>query len=245
MNRELQLIRAFVDLADTLGARFDPLDLFGRLSEHCTQLLAVDAVGVVMADARGTLRAMASSDDDLGRLDLLQVRQEQGPSVDCFRTGEPVTADDLRQGVRWPAYTAHALEAGYVSVHVLPLRLDGRAIGAVALANRHSDVLPAGDIVVAQGLSDIAALTLAHWPAEARRPHDLLTSLQAAVSAKASVELARGLLSEYAGISFTEALRLLRQYAEKEGLSVTAVARALSERTLAPEELLEGVPGRA
>ncbi|WP_217242945.1 hypothetical protein [Streptomyces sp. AC555_RSS877] len=98
MNREMRLIRAFVDLADTLGAHFDPLDLFARLTEHCTGLPAVDAVGVVMADARGSLRAMTASDDDLGRLDALQVRQGRGPSVDCFRTGDPVTADDLREG---------------------------------------------------------------------------------------------------------------------------------------------------
>ncbi|MEU6445149.1 GAF domain-containing protein, partial [Streptomyces sp. NPDC047046] len=193
MNRELRVTRAFVDLADTLTARFDPLDLFARLGEHCTALLAVDAVGVVMADARGALRNMTSSDDTIVLLDLFQAQQEEGPSVDCFRSGETVVADDLREGGRWPRYTEHALEAGFVSVHVVPLRLDGRPIGAVSLLNRDSAVLPDEDIAVAQGMSDIAALALAQWPAEARRPHDLLTSLQAAVSAKASVELAKGL----------------------------------------------------
>ncbi|WP_217242944.1 ANTAR domain-containing protein [Streptomyces sp. AC555_RSS877] len=115
----------------------------------------------------------------------------------------------------------------------------------MSLANRHGDVLPADDIAVAQGLCDTAALTLAHWPAEARRPHDLLTSLQAAVSAKATVEPAKGLVAEYAGFSLKEALVLLRLYAEKERLPMTTVARAPAERMLGPEELLEGVPGRA
>lgn len=239
MNRELRLTRAFVDLADTLAAGFDPLDLFTRLGGHCTDLLPVDAVGVVMADARGALRNMTASDEDLLALDLFQVQQEEGPSVDCFRSGEIVTADDLREGARWPRYTAYALEAGYVSVHVLPLRLDGRPIGAVSLLNRDSAALPTEDIAVAQGMSDIAALALTHWPAEARRPHDLLTSLQAAVSAKASVELAKGLLSECAGVSFSEALELLRRHAEKERRSLTAVARALAERSLDPRDVLE------
>ncbi|MFF7948959.1 GAF and ANTAR domain-containing protein [Streptomyces griseorubiginosus] len=166
-------------------------------------------------------------------------------SVDCFRTGETVAADDLREGGRWPGWTAHALAAGYVSVHVVPLRLDGRPIGAVALLNRDSAVLPDADIVVAQGMSDIAALTLTQWPAEARRPHDLLTSLQAAVSAKSSVELAKGLLAESTGVSLTDAMDLLRRYAEKERRPLTAVARALAERSLRPEDLLEGEPRRA
>ncbi|MFF7279453.1 GAF and ANTAR domain-containing protein [Streptomyces griseorubiginosus] len=242
MNRELRLTRAFVDLADTLPASFDPLDLFARLGGHCTELLAVDAVGVVMADSRGALRNMVASDDDLLLLDLFQVQQEEGPSVDCFRTGEVVAADDLREGARWPRYTAQALEAGYVSVHVLPLRLEGRPIGAVSLLKREADALPTEDLAVAQGMSDVAALTLTHWPTEARRPHDLLTSLQAAVSAKASVELARGLLAEYAGISFSEALELLRRHAEQQGRSLTAVARALAERSLAPEDVVARQP---
>ncbi|MFJ1972570.1 GAF and ANTAR domain-containing protein [Streptomyces sp. NPDC087903] len=245
MNRELRLTRAFVDLADTLGAYFDPLDLFARLSDHCVGLLAVDAVGVVMADARGELRTMAASADDLGRLDVLQVQRGEGPSVDCFRTGEPVTADDLRAGIRWPEYTAQALEAGYLSVHALPLRLDGTAIGAVTLANRRCDALPDGDIAVAQGMSDIVALTLTHWPAESRRPQDLLTSLQAAVSAKATVELAKGLLAEYAGVSLAEALEMLRRHAEREKTTLTSIARALAERTLVPEDLLQEATKRS
>ncbi|MET7450572.1 GAF and ANTAR domain-containing protein [Streptomyces sp. NPDC005574] len=244
MNRELRLTRAFVDLADTLGAYFDPLDLFARLGDHCVALLEVDAVGVVMADARGRLRTMAASADDLGGLDVLQVRRDEGPSVDCYRTGEQVTADDLRADGRWPAYTAHALESGCLTVHALPLRLDGTAIGAVTLANRRREALPDSDLAVAQGLSDIVALTLTHWPAESRRPQDLLTSLQAAVSAKATVELAKGLLAEYADVSLGEALDILRRHAENTGTTLTAVARRLAERTMEPAALFQRAAGR-
>jgi len=242
MSRELRLTRAFVDLADTLGSRFDPLDLFTRFGEHCLGLLAIDAVAVMVSDARGELRTMASSETDLGLLEVLQLEQDDGPSVDCFRTGEAVNADDLRSGGRWPAYTRGALAAGYVSVHVVPLRLDGGAIGAVVLANRQSGVLSAADIVVAQGMSDITALTLTHWPVPPARPHDLLTCVQAAVSAKATVELAKGLVSEHAGVSFAEGLALLHRYAEKARLPLTAVARALVDRTLTPAEVLAGAP---
>lgn len=156
-----------------------------------------------------------------------------------------MAADDLRAGGRWPEYTELALAAGHRAMHVLPLRLDGRPIGAVAPANRRSGVLPAADLVVAQGMSDISALTLTHWPTAPERPHDLLTSLQAAVSAKATVELAKGLVAETADVSFSQAHELLRRYAEKQQLNLTTVARALAERRLAPRELLEQTPRRA
>lgn len=56
------------------------------------------------------------------------------------------------------------------------------------------------------------------------------------------MELAKGLLAEYAGISFSEALELLRRHAEQQGRSLTAVARALAERSLAPEDVVTRQP---
>ncbi|MEU7054673.1 GAF and ANTAR domain-containing protein [Streptomyces sp. NPDC046197] len=238
MSREKRLARAFVDLADTLSSQFDPLDLFERLSGHCVALLAVDAVAVVVVDARGRLRTVVASAADIGRLDRFQVEQHEGPAQDCHRTGEPVAEADLRAGGRWPGYTARALTAGYASVHVMPMRLNGLVIGVVSLMNRNREEVPETDLAVARGLCDVAAFTLVHWPAERRREHDLLTSVQAAVSAKATVELAKGLLSEHEGISFTEAYHLLHRYAQQERRPLTSVCRELAESRLGVAGLL-------
>ncbi|MEU6812865.1 GAF and ANTAR domain-containing protein [Streptomyces sp. NPDC046831] len=241
-NREERLTRAFVDLADTLDDRFDPLDLFDRLSGYCVGLLAVDAAGAVMTDARGDLRVMASSEEPVAALDLFQAESHEGPSVDCCRTGLPVAGTDLATGTRWPGYARRALAAGYACVHAVPLRIDGRAIGALTLLGRPGTDLPAADLAVAQGLCDISALALAHWPTEPTREHDLLTSLQAAISAKATVELAKGLVGQYAGIPFTEALTLLRRFAEREGRSLTSAARDLAAGRLTLDRLLQQHP---
>lgn len=73
MYRERQLAQAFVVLADTYAAQFDPLHLFHRLVHACRDLLDVDTAAVMIADARGSLKTMAATDEDAAFAELLQL----------------------------------------------------------------------------------------------------------------------------------------------------------------------------
>ncbi|WP_406456645.1 hypothetical protein OH768_23535 [Streptomyces sp. NBC_01622] len=64
MNRERQLAQAFVVLADTMPRGSTPLRLFHCLVHACRDLLDVDAAAVMIADAHGSLRTMATTDED-------------------------------------------------------------------------------------------------------------------------------------------------------------------------------------
>jgi hypothetical protein len=55
-RRERLVSRAFVALADTLVDDYDIIDLLDRLVAHSVELLAADAAGIMLADARGELR---------------------------------------------------------------------------------------------------------------------------------------------------------------------------------------------
>ena len=86
MDAEL-LSDTFVDLADTLVADFDVIDFLHVLTHRSVALLNASAAGVVLADPRGQLRVVAASSDAAGLLELFQVQNDQGPCLDCFRTG--------------------------------------------------------------------------------------------------------------------------------------------------------------
>src|SRR6058998_4370371 len=59
--REPALARAFVRLADTLASDFDIVDFLHGLAADSVEILRAEAAGVMLADARGGLRLIASS----------------------------------------------------------------------------------------------------------------------------------------------------------------------------------------
>src|SRR5487761_1812007 len=106
MDAEL-LSDTFVVLADTMVADFDVIDFLHLLTDRSMALLPVSAAGVLLADPRGQLRVAAASSEAAGLVELFQIQNDQGPCLDCFRTGRPVTATDLTgPGQQWPRFAA-------------------------------------------------------------------------------------------------------------------------------------------
>ncbi|SIR93417.1 GAF domain-containing protein, partial [Microbispora rosea] len=134
VTRERQLTDAFVELTDTLVGDFDVVDLLHQLTMRCVRLLDVDAAGLLLADRQGRLRPMAASTEQARMLKLLALHDVDGPGLDCYRTGEPVTSADLvAEGGRWPRFAAAAQLTGFVAVQALPMRHHDRVIGALTL----------------------------------------------------------------------------------------------------------------
>ncbi len=243
MSRETRVSRAFVALADTLTEDFDPLALFQRLIDHCTGLLAVDAAGVMMEDARGSLRTMAASSEEAVLLELLQLQNNSGPCLKSYYERRRIDVPDLaKEQERWPEVVPYALGAGFASMFTLPLRLHEHVVGTVNLFRTEKGSLPVDDQVLAQGLADATVLALVQWSTEPSRADDLLTRMQSVIAAKASLEMAKGILAEHGGVSFPTAARTLRTYAQRRGARLVDIADALTSRNLAPDVVFADEP---
>src|SRR2546421_4760806 len=134
MALDSRLSQTLVALADTLVADFDIVEFLHTLVLRCTDLLEVAEAGLMLADQRGGLRIMASSSERARLLELFELQNEQGPCLDCFRSGQPVTQEDLGgEPTRWPLFTPEAKRAGFRSVHALPMRCRNQVIGALNL----------------------------------------------------------------------------------------------------------------
>jgi GAF domain-containing protein len=149
-GRETLLIEAFVVLADTMVNDYDVIDLLDRLVAYSVELLAADAAGILLADAVGDLRVVASSNEQTDWMELMQLQADEGPCVECFRTGAPVSIEDLAGAAqRWPRFVAAVQERrAYRSVHALPLRLREEAIGTLNLFHQLPGPLPAADLAL-------------------------------------------------------------------------------------------------
>ncbi|MEN8649181.1 GAF and ANTAR domain-containing protein [Streptomyces sp. 21So2-11] len=243
MSREQQLAEAFVGLADTLSHDFDPIVLLDSLTRHCVDLLGVDAAGVMVAKANGELRTMAVSDERAAMLELFQLQMGEGPCLDAYRTGRPVAVEDLAESAdRWPRLAPIAVAAGFRSVYALPLRVNQHIIGALNLLGMTPECLSPAGQDLAQALADVAAVGLVHWRSDPARPGEILTQVQAALAAKASVDIARGMLAEAGDLDPSQASRLLTMYSKQHGRRLTETAQALVRRTIGPATVLSALP---
>jgi GAF domain-containing protein len=234
-SRERLLGGAFVSLADSLVEGYDVIDLLDRLVGYSVELLAAEAAGLMLANGQGQLRAVASSSEGADVMELLQLQSEEGPCLDCFHTAAPVSVPDLADAAgRWPGFVAAVgKHGGFASIHSVPLRLRGEAIGALNLLHRTPGALPEDDLALAQALADIATIAILSERAIHRR--EVLTEqLQTALNSRVIIEQAKGVLAQYAGLSTNDAFGMLRGYVRAHNLRLGQVAGLLAEGELDP-----------
>src|ERR1700749_2667352 len=189
------LSEAFLELTATMVADFDIIDFLHVLTSRSVELLDVSAAGLLLADPRGELRVVAASSEAARVLELFQLQSDQGPCLDCFRSGQPVTCIDLSADPRWPEFTEQAGPAGFAAVQALPMRLRDQVIGAL---NLFRDAVGAFDpevVHVGQALADVATISLLH-DRSMRRTDTLNEQLQTALKGRVVIEQAKGKLAE-------------------------------------------------
>jgi len=219
----------FVELADTMVADFDVIDFLHLLTDRSVALLAASAAGVVLADPRGELRVAAASSEQAELLELFQLQNDEGPCLECFRTGRPVTAAGLAGATqRWPRFATAAARAGFAAVEALPMRLRDQVIGALNLFRAEPGQLGAADLRIGQALADVATIGLLH-ERNVRRRETVAEQLQAALNSRVVIEQAKGKLAERLGVDMDRAFKMLRDYARNSNQRLTEVARTFVE----------------
>lgn len=205
----------------------DALEVFARLTERCVELLPVRACGVLVLDVGGNLEVVGSSDSAAYLLDLFQVQNDEGPCLECFRTGRMVRDAQLTPDGPWPRFAAAARAQGFTAVDAVPLRARRTVLGALNLFS--TEELPDDAMVVATALADAATITLLQADpmldatTVARRLHE-------AVQSRNTVEQAVGVIAARFDCDFDEARGRLRRAGRSSGETLVQVAGAVVGR---------------
>ena len=234
-GREAALARAFVRLADTLASDFDVVDFLQGLSADAVEILDAEAAGVMLADPRGGLRLIASSDERMRLLELFELQGAQGPCLDAFSTGRVLQAGAASSRTRWPVFAQHAVDSGFQLMCAVPLRVRTDIIGALNLFRRTDEPFTADEIDIAQAMAEMAAIGLIQE--RALRERALVTEqLQAALLSRVVIEQAKGALSRIHGVGVDEAFELLRTHARRSNRRLGDLANAvLTDPSSVPE----------
>jgi len=221
--REALVLDAVVSLVDSLLDDFDVVDLLTELTERCADLLDVAAAGFLLADPLNQLRLLAATSEQARELELFQIQADEGPCVDCYATGQPVSVADLKAATeRWPRFVTAALDAGFAAVHAVPMRAAGIVLGALGLFGTRPGELNKADLLVGQTLAHIACVAILQE--HAPTPSTVMPQLRSALVRRVVVEQAKGFLRESLGVSVEEAFRMLRNYSRAHGEHLTEVA---------------------
>lgn len=239
-SREQLLATTFVDLADTLVAEFDVIDFLHMLAARSVDLLDVDAAGIMLADHGGGLRVMASSAEEARLLELYELQNDEGPCLDCYRSGRPVMREDLpAMRAAWPAFTEQLELLGFHSAHALPMRLRSETIGALNLFRTEPGRLTEADLGIGQAMADVATVGLIQERAIAASEL-LAAQLQTALNSRIQLEQAKGVLAQRTGLDMDQAFQLMRDYARSHGRRLSDVAAQIIHGLLDDEVLRTG-----
>ena len=234
-SREREVTQAFVSLASSLANGFDVLDLLNNLTADCARLLDVNSAGLLLADRVGVLHVMAASSERTRQLEAFQLQRAEGPCLDCYREGAPVSIADLEPATaRWPQFVPAARGAGFASVHAVPMRFRDNVIGALGLFGQSVGELNQDDQNLAQALADVATVALLQDQTEVDRSA-VNTQLQTALSSRVVLEQAKGVLAQRTGVDMGQALAVLRRYAQEHDMRLTYVAQSVISTAARPK----------
>ena len=236
-GREGLAARTFVEVADTLVADFDVIDMLTMLADRTLALVDASAAGLLLADPAGQLRVMAASSDKVELLELFQLQNDEGPCLDCYATGSVVSEADLRTSPMWPVFSRESLRVGFHAVCAVPLRLRSEVLGCMNLFRETAGPLTAEDVTLAQALADVATISLVQDRA-ARNASLREQELQHALESRIVIEQAKGIIAESAKVDMDEAFRQLRAFARNANRGLTGVATDLLAGLLSPSAFL-------
>ncbi len=201
-------------------------------------LVAVSGAGVtIMTDTALVSMCVYCSDPVAHMIEDLQFSLGEGPCLDAYIEGRPVSEPDLASPTpgRWLGFVPGALAAGAAAVFAFPLRVGGARIGALDLYRDRPGPLSSEQFAEAEVLAAMIAHEIlavqAHAPAGT-----IAAGLVGEPGLRPVVHQATGIIAAQLNISLGDALARLRARAYADNVGVTAVATDVVERELRFED---------
>jgi GAF domain-containing protein len=201
-------------------------DAMHQIVQTTHAIFAVDGAGLMLANAEHHLLNAAVSDARMKHLEELQIRHQEGPCISAFEDKQLVSAEDLAQEIRWPAFSPHAVARGVGAVLASPIPYNQDAVGVVAVMSAQRRPWSAEAELALLAFTDLAALLIATM-LMGEQQTELAAQLQSALNSRTIIEQAKGVLIERQGLSAHAAYQQLRAQARSERRKLAVVSADL------------------
>lgn len=178
----------------------------------------------VMRDGQPVTAAYAGSVP--AWVDEAQYERGDGPCLQALRTGSVVVAQDLAAEERWGDWPAVALGARVHGVYAHPLEIDGAVVGALTLYAHEPGLFPEDVQRVAMQFVGPAGMLLGGVLRRLSQA-DVIAQLQAALSSRATIDQAIGVIMARRRCGAEEAFRVLRKMSNDRNIKLHEIAATL------------------
>jgi GAF domain-containing protein len=221
--------QAFVDVAAAMVGQDDIAGTLSRLGTACAQITSAAAIGLLVKNGTGRLELLSATSHAAAELELYQLQHDTGPCLDAVRDEKALSAHAGGEiAARWGRVGEAIVGAGFHALHAVPLRWQGRVIGAMNAFHTDPRTVSDGSLLLTQAFADLASIVILQ-PTELTA-NQLDGRLQAALEGRTVIEQAKGVLAQTDGVDMATAYRLLVQRADADMSSLTQVAAELVKR---------------
>ncbi|CAN5602975.1 hypothetical protein BH23ACT3_BH23ACT3_13830 [soil metagenome] len=185
------------------------------------EVLDVTGAGITVLSG-GEPGPICVSDAGVAGLENLQFDLAQGPCRDAFSSGRTVHAPqlDASHALRWPPFVELAYSSGIRAVSAYPLINETAGVGVLTLYRAHE-----GDLSEAQHHDGVAvARVLTDTLLSLRSVEPVASTPDEAVTYRAEIYQASGMVAVQLGVAPGEALLRIRAHGVANGMSALDVA---------------------
>jgi GAF domain-containing protein len=189
-----------------------------------------DAAGLILFDAAES-STVVSSTAFRGDVNGVQYALDEGPSISAAASRSTFVSGDLGADRRWPRFGPHAADLGIRSMISLPLILHDEVLGSIdAYAGaRHAFGSGVGFgaelFAMRAAVVVLNARTLEHAQRTVGR-------LETALTSRATIDRAIGIIMSRAGVSADDAFVRLRTMSQHEHVKLRLVAERLVDEAV-------------
>lgn len=179
---------------------------------------------------------VAASDVQSASLEDLQFTVGEGPCIDAYRTGSPVSAPDLAVAARarWPGYAPAAQDHGIQAAFAFPLQIGAARLGTLNIYRDRPGSLSGETTAQALTFADAALTGLLNAQQRANED-DGAAALDDALDNRFELYQAQGMVAIQLGVSLHEAMIRIRAYAYAQNSPLSDVADDIVARTIVLE----------
>lgn len=183
-------------------------------------------------DQPPTVLAWAVTDPFVREIDHLQYDIcAEGPCLTAIQTHRVVVSGSLGSDRRWPRFGSRVARLRVHAAMALPLLARDAVVGAINIYAHERDTFTEHAVKLAGQFAEPAAVTVANIQL-LHEAHSRATQLQNALTSRAVIDQAIGIVRSRSGGSADEAFDRLRQISQSENVKLSVVAQRLVDEAV-------------